>query len=45
MANREFNESEQPSTSENGRETALASEPSLSKDWLLREEDEAWESL
>jgi hypothetical protein len=26
-------------------ETALLSESSLSKDWLLPEEDEAWQSL
>jgi hypothetical protein len=44
MASREPNESEKPSASEEG-DTALASEPSLSKDWLLPEEDQAWESL
>lgn len=28
-----------------GRETALASEPSLAKDWLSAEEDAAWQDL
>jgi hypothetical protein len=28
-----------------GFETALASESSLKKDWLVKEEDEAWENL
>ncbi len=27
------------------RDTALASESSLKKDWLLPEEDEAWQNL
>ncbi|MEK7756554.1 MAG: DUF2281 domain-containing protein [Planctomycetota bacterium] len=27
------------------RETAIASEPSLSRDWLRLEEDEAWKDL
>jgi len=33
---------------ENGkgsRETAIASEPSLARDWLRPEEDEAWKDL
>lgn len=28
-----------------GKETYLASEKSLAKNWLLKEEDEAWEHL
>jgi hypothetical protein len=44
MADPEPNESEKPSAAEEGN-TALASEPSLSKDWLLPEEDEAWKLL
>ncbi len=32
-------------TLESARETALASEAVLAKDWLRPEEDEAWQSL
>jgi len=31
--------------SNEGMETAIASESSLSKDWLRPEEDEAWQNL
>jgi hypothetical protein len=44
MASQDPNESEQP-ISEEALDTAQASEPSLSKDWLLPEEGEAWKSL
>jgi hypothetical protein len=45
MANQEPTEFEPSPDHEEDLDTALASEPSLGKDWLRSEEDQAWESL